>query len=310
MTATGFRWQAPALIRVALLINCAAIAGGAEISGGWDFRSKGDGWQTRSRVMPTCNGLIQALVVEFPWSHRAEEGDFGALVRPIELCGNEGAKLSFTWSDNFAGPTAGCHFAQVTLDGRVVWEADVAGKTPEARVSLDLPQASGPARAGNATSELGLRVAVKKTVTNFGVAVRWSNILLEVPGRPAVAIASEVQLAPADAIPNELPLPSVGPTPTEWHRQAIVLQPWGKTQHAALTDVEGRPRRLRDEHRREHHPRQRLAGNRRGGNQAVFWIACLTKRRTSPPLFHSFAIWTYPQKAVRIRCKRTTHRPR
>lgn len=247
MTAPGFRCQAPALIRIALLVNCTAIAGGAEISGGWDFRSKGDGWQTLSRVMPTCNGLIQALVVEFPWNHRAEEGDFGALVRPVELCGNEGAKLSFTWSDNFAGPTAGCHFAQVTLDGRVVWEADVAGKTPEARVCLDLSQANGLARAENATSELGLRVATKRTVTNFGVAVRWSNILLEVPGRPAVAIASDVRIPPADVIPNELPLPGVGPAPAEWHRQAIVLQPWGKTQHAALAYIEGRPRRLRDE---------------------------------------------------------------
>lgn len=50
-----------------------------------------------------------------------------------------------------------------------------------------------------------------------------------------------------DAIPPDLPLPSASISPVPWIHQASILQPWGETQFAALTHLDGRPERLRKE---------------------------------------------------------------
>ncbi|HZP80542.1 MAG TPA: alpha-amylase family protein [Chthonomonadaceae bacterium] len=52
---------------------------------------------------------------------------------------------------------------------------------------------------------------------------------------------------PPALLPLDLPLPAQPPLAARWLRQAIVLQPWGETQYAALTNVGDRPRRLREE---------------------------------------------------------------
>lgn len=50
-----------------------------------------------------------------------------------------------------------------------------------------------------------------------------------------------------EPLPPDLPLPHAAPLGARWLDEAIVLQPWRATQHAALTDVGDRPQRLRKE---------------------------------------------------------------
>lgn len=230
----------------ALLGSLSARAAEEDLVGGWTFRSRGEGWLARTQVSPSCDGPGLALTVEFPWHQRSDAGNWGELVRKLDFPAGAMPQLSFTWSDDFRAATAGCHFAQVVVDGAVVWESDVAGTVADPRVAIDLAKAD--LKTGREeTHTIGLRVATKKLVTNFGVQVRWSDVRLQWPGQPAVRLLPNPPIQAAGPIPEDLPLPDAGPTVTTWHRGAIVLQPWGKTQHAALADVAGRPERLRDQ---------------------------------------------------------------
>ncbi|NUQ61260.1 MAG: beta-galactosidase [Pirellulales bacterium] len=243
---TTFRSRLVGAICAAVCLGSFSTAIAEETIGGWAFRSHGEGWRVRTEVSPTCTGPGLALVIEFPWNQRSEAGNSAELVREVDFSGGP-SQLSFGWSDDFRAATAGCHFAQVLIGGAVVWEADVAGSAAEPRVTIDLAKLEPAKDRPQGRHTIGLRVATRKLVTNFGVQVRWFDVCLLGPGRPPMRLLPDPAIQAAGPVPDDLQIACAGPTAAVWHRRAIVLQPWGKTQHAALADVAGRPERLRDQ---------------------------------------------------------------
>ena len=66
--------------------------------------------------------------------------------------------------------TAGFHFKQLLVNGKVIWEEDVAGGSNAWReVTVDV----GPAVQGTTNLSLAFRLFDKKGVSNFGVRWQW-----------------------------------------------------------------------------------------------------------------------------------------
>jgi len=116
------------------------------------------------------NGKAQANPGElsFPNYMPSHAGDF--VIVSTWARGYPGARhrLGFRERDDYTGQTAGYHFKQLLIDGKVVWEEDVAGGTNAWRtISLDATEWLD--RATNVS--VAFRLLDKKGVGNFGV--RW-----------------------------------------------------------------------------------------------------------------------------------------
>ncbi len=115
--------------------------------------------------------------MRFPWNRRSAAGDMAEIactVRPAE--GAERQIVRFRWRDDFAGPTAGYHFAELVVGGEVVWKADVAGGDGRWRqVQVDVTKQV----AGKRSVELALGCRDEKAVSNFGVRVEFSGLELD-----------------------------------------------------------------------------------------------------------------------------------
>jgi hypothetical protein len=85
--------------------------------------------------------------------------------------------LRFFERDDFTGPTAGYHFKQLLVNGKVVWEDDVAGGTNDWReIEAEL---SGFGRTGTNSLTVSFRLLDKKGVGNFGVRWRVRDLAVE-----------------------------------------------------------------------------------------------------------------------------------
>jgi hypothetical protein len=80
-------------------------------------RTRGPHW--RVRLEPGSGGLAPAVVIEFPGATVSEPGQFGSAGVTVALPDAGPAVLHFELADTFIGPTAGYHFAQVLVDGKV-----------------------------------------------------------------------------------------------------------------------------------------------------------------------------------------------
>jgi hypothetical protein len=88
--------------------------------------------------------------------------------------------LRFRERDDYDGHTAGYHFKQLLVNGKVLWEEDVAGGTNDWReVGVDL------AGRLQETNTVAFRLLDKKGVGNFGV--RWRVADLRADGLKASA---------------------------------------------------------------------------------------------------------------------------
>jgi hypothetical protein len=63
---------------------------------------------------------------------------------------------------------------------------------------------------------------------------------------PTILSASDLQV-PLRAVPSDLPLAESEPSGAEWIQHAVTLQPWGITEHKALTQLPYLPGQLREE---------------------------------------------------------------
>ena len=103
--------------------------------------------------------------LSFPHYTASQPGDFVMVSQEVHLL--PGAhSLRFRERDDYDGHTAGYHFKQLLVNGKVLWEEDVAGGTNDWReVGVDL--------AGRLqdTNTVAFRLLDKKGVGNFGV--RW-----------------------------------------------------------------------------------------------------------------------------------------
>jgi hypothetical protein len=122
--------------------------------------------------------VAQPGELSFPHYTASKTGDFVMVSQTARLFSGAHPKLRFRERDDFAGPTAGYHFKQVLIDGRVVWDEDVAGGSNEWRqIDLDL---SGVARASAATNVVvTFRLLDKRGVGNFGVRWRLKDLQTE-----------------------------------------------------------------------------------------------------------------------------------
>jgi hypothetical protein len=111
--------------------------------------------------------------LSYPWNTPSHTGDFVSASIPARVTSPRRVHLRFVERDDFSGATAGYHFKQVTLDGAVVWEQDVAGGPPTGQsIDLDL---TGRV-AGKRDVTVGFRLVDKKGVGNFGVRWRVSDL--------------------------------------------------------------------------------------------------------------------------------------
>jgi hypothetical protein len=121
--------------------------------------------------------LAQPGELSFPNYMKSEPGDFVVISQTARVFSDGHGKLSFRERDDFTGPTAGYHFKQLLVDGKVVWEEDVAGGTNDWRtVKVDVTSQA----AGKQNVSVGFRVLDKKGVGNFGV--RWTVKDLQAEG--------------------------------------------------------------------------------------------------------------------------------
>lgn len=124
------------------------------------------------------NGAASVMPGELscPWNTATKAGHYVSASIPVRVLFPNRPRLRFAERDDFTGPTAGYHFKQVTVDGTVVWEEDVAGGTTGWRlVDLDL----GERVAGKANVTLAFRLFDKRGVSNFGVHWRVKDLHAE-----------------------------------------------------------------------------------------------------------------------------------
>lgn len=116
-----------------------------------------------------------SLSIRYPEGVASTIGSFGGVSMNSSVIPGSGSKtLDFQVKDNYTSSTyPGYHFAQVVVDGAVVWERDVAGETTAWQsVQLDLTQAL----AEKLTANIVFRVYDKQAVAWFPVNVEFTNI--------------------------------------------------------------------------------------------------------------------------------------
>src|SRR4029079_15817958 len=106
--------------------------------------------------------------LSFPNYVPSKAGDFVMVSQEAKVLQGKRHALSFRERDDFTGPTSGYHFKQLLVNGKVVWEEDVAGGTNDwRRVEVDLSREL----ESESSATLAFRLFDKKAVGNFGV--RW-----------------------------------------------------------------------------------------------------------------------------------------
>ena len=111
------------------------------------------------------------VTVIFPWETPSQEGQHGFVSQTATVQDAEQASVSFSYRDDYNGPTAGYHFMQLRVDDELVWEEDVAGRD-DAEVTVDLSETV----AGKQQITLSFGVFDKKGVGQFGIRARFSDL--------------------------------------------------------------------------------------------------------------------------------------
>jgi len=112
----------------------------------------------------------------FPWETPSKAGDFIAIRQTAVVLPATRYTVEFNERDDFTGPTSGYHFKQLLLDGRVLWERDVAGGLAHLqRVVVDVTEAV----RGKSRVEIAFRLFDRKGVSNFGVNWQLRNLCAE-----------------------------------------------------------------------------------------------------------------------------------
>ena len=131
----------------------------------------------QARAMLNDEVVMQPGELSFPGSTPSQPGDFVEASQSARVLPGVPRRLRFHERDDFTGATAGYHFKQLLVNGKVVWEADVAGGMNAWReVVVDLP---APAE-GNTNLTIAFRLWDKQGVSNFGV--RWQLKDLQADG--------------------------------------------------------------------------------------------------------------------------------
>ena len=167
---------------------------GFENGGDWRFSVRGRNLEVGFDEETSQEGR-RSITIALPNGIKTDDGESAGISQSVELT-MEDKGISFWVKDDYMGDTANYHWMELLLDGEVIWEADVAGGTPEWRaVKLDLTRYLGETkrtRIGRdlyiteTDYEITFRLMERKGVTRFGVQVWADNfkLLKETPGNP------------------------------------------------------------------------------------------------------------------------------
>lgn len=112
--------------------------------------------------------------IHYPWGTPSTAGAYGSLEQTASISGPGPFAIDFSWQHDFAGTTSGYVFAQLLVDGAVVWQQDIGsvGRYTWRKVHVDLP--SSLAQKTSAT--IDFRVTHVKGVSNFGQTVWFDEV--------------------------------------------------------------------------------------------------------------------------------------
>ncbi len=209
----------------------------------WTTHEDGAPWHIAEEARPDFRAgkLQQAFVIRLPSHAEVHPVAYGRVQCTVPVAGAEGFGLSLQIADDFTGPTAGHIFAEVRVNGHVVWSADVAGGRPElrrVRLAIDEGQIR---QSRELIIELG--VWVRKWVTNFPVEVVWTDVAIEARDGSRTPLMKPTGPSGVAPLPADLPLPAEPPA-GGWLWSARVVQPWGRTQTLAIRQHDTWAKRL------------------------------------------------------------------
>ncbi|HIE51169.1 MAG TPA: hypothetical protein EYP85_05380, partial [Armatimonadetes bacterium] len=126
--------------------------------------------------------------LSYPRYTPSQAGEFVKVTQTARVLPADRYTIRFRERDDFTGQTAGYHFKQLLVDGKVVWEQDVAGGEAGWRsVVVDVTELV----AGKRQVEVAFRLFERKGVSNFGV--RWLLRDLQVEGLQLAADLNQPQ---------------------------------------------------------------------------------------------------------------------
>lgn len=139
----------------------------------WNLETRGD-WSARF-----TDGVVQ---FSFPFETPSEAGTYATAGKRFQVPASPSRRyhLALLADDDYYAegepPNAwpGYFFKQVLIDGVVVWEEDVVGMPPPRLIQIDV---TDHLRAGSSAT-LELRGFDAKGVTNLGVQIAFSNVIL------------------------------------------------------------------------------------------------------------------------------------
>ncbi len=142
------------------------LNGGMESYGGWSFERKGTFVGSLSKEAASGNYSYSIKQVG-----RCKAGDYAAIHQLIRLRNPGVAFITFSAKDDYDEANATGLYKQVLIDGRVIWEDDIAGREgwQKVRIPVYFP---GDCR-------IMLRVYAKDDVEDFGARVYWDDIYIK-----------------------------------------------------------------------------------------------------------------------------------
>jgi hypothetical protein len=117
------------------------------------------------------SGCVQ---LHFPWGTPSTAGTYGSVEQTASITGSGPFAIDFSWQHDFAGTTSGYVFAQLLVDGAVVWQQDIGGVSRYAwrKVHVDLPSSL----AQKSSVSVAFRVTHEKGVSNFGQTLWFDEV--------------------------------------------------------------------------------------------------------------------------------------
>jgi hypothetical protein len=223
------------ILGIAALLVLPQLGPANGLPDGWTLRRQGEPFGARVDAVIDDGGRpVSAIVLSFPANTVSEPGWFVAAATRLAVPAEGSARLLLAVTDSFDGPTSGYHYVSVTVNGQTALETDVAGPAEPRKLDIDLRALSG-------TGEVAIefRLAERKAVSNFPIAVRFEGLRL------VTADGARDLLPPPDArdwppLPPDPPISGPPLVGEDWTRTACILQPWGASEWEIVTHARER----------------------------------------------------------------------
>lgn len=144
--------------------------------GQWNTTDASDATRQAKVVsaMAKCHGGLRCVHIEYPKNTASTGGYYGQISQRVSVSTAATKTLSFYETDDYNSTTTGYHYLQALIDGRVVWQSDVAAASDGLwhHVSVNVTSAL----AGKTAATLALRVWDAQGVSNFHVTGYFDDV--------------------------------------------------------------------------------------------------------------------------------------